>query len=333
MVINLIIYLLKNLLKLIRHLFWLGLWVFGLAILLWLPLRWWPGDRLRPVQMLNYFMPWLLVALTPALIMAATARRLKLMMVLAISTLAIALNFAPLFLPRLDVALAGNTSLQVMSYNLLYRNQNLTDALAIIRQEQPDILLLQEVTPEIAKTFQTLHDIYPDGPAHYAYDPPSGQATISRYPILQVEIAREKGRILKVQVDTPGGLINVWNVHPNTPHNWPRHYHQLTALAGDIAGVEGPLIVGGDFNTTYHSEVYRLINRQLSNAQWDAGWGFGFTFPANTPRIRAVPILTPVIRIDHIFHNDYFFAQRAETLASAGGSDHLPIVAEFSLVK
>jgi endonuclease/exonuclease/phosphatase family metal-dependent hydrolase len=40
-----------------------------------------------------------------------------------------------------------------------------------------------------------------------------------------------------------------------------------------------------------------------------------------------------MVRIDHIFVTDHFFVHRAATVATAGGSDHRPVIAELSLVK
>ena len=41
----------------------------------WLGLRWYPGDRWLPIRLGNYFAPWLLLALFPALAMILLARR------------------------------------------------------------------------------------------------------------------------------------------------------------------------------------------------------------------------------------------------------------------
>jgi endonuclease/exonuclease/phosphatase family metal-dependent hydrolase len=87
--------------------------------------------------------------------------------------------------------------------------------------------------------------------------------------------------------------------------------------------------VGGDFNTTDQSEGYHLLAQHLKNAHWEAGWGFGFSFPANQPRFKRIPILTPVVRIDHIFYSSHFLAHSATTLSDSGGSDHLPVIAEL----
>jgi endonuclease/exonuclease/phosphatase (EEP) superfamily protein YafD len=151
MLLTVLIQSLKYAFALIMRLFWISLWIIGLSLLLWYPLRWWPGDRLQPVRMLNYFMPWLMVVLVPGLLVAGLARRIRLVATLALPTILIGLNFAPLFLPRFNYALASNTTLKVMSYNVLYRNHDLAAIVSIIRQEQPDILLLQEVTPTIAE--------------------------------------------------------------------------------------------------------------------------------------------------------------------------------------
>jgi vancomycin resistance protein VanJ len=345
-------------------LFWKGLGLFGLGLLGWYALRWWLGDHFLPVRLFNYFMPWLLVGLLPALVVAGLARHKWVALALAAPTLVIGLTFAPLFLPRPESVLAailplgrvscvtcqvsGNnfhttngalqgqetTPLKVMSYNVWYRNENVAAMTGLIRREQPDILLLQELSPAMVRRLKDeLVDLYPEGQLHLAYEPEVYQGIISRYRLTPVDFAYDKGRTQRVMVATPGGPIAVWNVHPNTPLSWPRQYWQLSALTDDIATTDGPLIVGGDFNTTDQSETYQLINQYLQNAHWEAGWGFGFTFPAHQPRFREIPILTPVIRIDHIFYSPHFFAHNARTLTESGGSDHLPVTAELSWVR
>ena len=280
-------------------------------------------------------MPWLLILLIPGLIMAGLAYQRWLVAVLAIPTLFIGLTFAPLFLPRLSTVLATGAPLKVMSYNVLCCNKNVSALAKIIRQEQPDILLLQELRPKVAPALKTvLADLYPDGQLYLAYEPEVMQAVLSRYPLIPLSVEVKKGRVQKVTVAMPAGPIAVWNIHPSTPRPWPRQYRQFSALADDIAAVEGPLIVGGDFNTTDQSETYRLVSQHLSNAHWEAGWGFGFTFPANLPYpVNDLPVATPIFRIDHIFFSHHFFARSARTLSASGDSDHFPIVAELSLVR
>lgn len=316
------------------RLVWLGLWLFGLGILLWLPMRRWPGDVFWPVQIGNYLMPWLLLGLIPGLLIAVLMRRTWLALVLAAPTVFILANYAPLFLPRSNLVLAGSEHVKVMSFNVWWRNQNLDRAINIIRQENPDILLLQEVTPDFVDKIRTgwAADL-PSGQLNVVADGMLRQAVISRYPLELIKGAYGEGRVLKVKVNTPGGSMQVWNVHLKQPIFWREHRWQVTTLINDSQHVSGPLILGGDFNTTDQSEMYRLISRHLHNAHWEAGWGFGFSFPAHGPTVKGVPILTPLIRIDHLFYNDYLFAHNAQTVTKFGGSDHYPVVAEFSLIK
>lgn len=323
-------------LKIGRVLFWTALWLFGLSLWIWYPLRWWPGDDLRLVQFLNYFMPWLLVGLVPSVGIAALARRTRLLLALAVPTLVIMLSYAPLFLPRPRIASAGNTPLKVMSYNVLVINRNVPAMADVIRQQQPDILLLQELTPRVARELQPyLAALYPDQNFYFAHDFDTYQAILSRYPLSPVENPIQEGRAQQVRVQTPGGPVQVWNVHLTQPIRWQRHTRQVEALVQAASNVVEPLILGGDFNTTEQSEMYYYLNEHLRNAHWEAGWGFGFTFPATDLRIRrrTIPVPAPLIRIDHLFHNDGFYVKKAGTLPVSGGSDHLPIVAEFLQVR
>lgn len=324
----------KQLFSFILHLGRAGLWAFALAVLGWYLLRWWPGDRFWPVRLGNFIMPWLLAGLLPGLLAAALARRVWLAAALALPALFIGVTYAPLFLPRGSVALAEQHPITVMSYNVWGRNRNTAAITGVVGQVRPDILLLQEVKPAAARKIKTsLSGLYPRGELFWVYEPAIGQAVASRYPVVSSTAEPQKGRVQKVVLRTPAGPVAVWNVHTNHPFPWSRQYRQLAALTADIAAEDMPLIVGGDFNTTDQSETYRLVNRYLRNAHWDAGWGFGFSFPARTRLVKKLPLLTPVVRIDHIFYSNHFFARSARTLTRAGGSDHFPVVAEFSLTR
>ena len=319
--------------RLIKFAIVTGLWIFGLGLLIWYPLRWWPGDRLAPVQLLNYLAPWLLLALLPAVITAAVFKRLWLGLTLVIPTVLILFTYAPLFLPRSSVALADNNHYKVMSYNIWQNNKNLPASIDLIIRENPDILLLQEARPNVAKRIQAdWQAIYPNRLLHLEYDIKMKQAIISRFPITPLHNEFNEGRAQKVIINTPGGPLNVWNVHTSQPILWRKHYRQVERLANSIDRTSGPLLVAGDFNTTEQAEVYSLIDSRLQNAHWNAGWGFGFSFPAHRPNVRGVRVPVSVIRIDHIFHNEALFTHTAGTLSEAGGSDHYPIVAELSLI-
>lgn len=315
--------------------FWLALWLFSLGVLASYLMRWWPGDRLLPVRLTNYGMPWLLFGLAPGLIVAILARRQWLAVSFALPTILIMLNYAPLFLPRPALVLAGNEPFKVMSHNVWSRYRDLTPLINLIKQEQPDILLLQEVgSYQAPQLEEALADLYPEAPLYFVYEVELEQAVASRYPLTVLGAYPKKGNALEVLAETPDGPLTIWNIHPSSRRGWYRRHNQIANLVSeDIANAAGPIILGGDFNTTDQTQTYRLVDEYLNNAHWETGWGFGFTFPAPTREFRGEISFPSLVRIDHIFYSDHFFAHKAGTLPNSGSSDHLPIVATLSRVK
>lgn len=314
----------------ISSLFWMSLWFFGLVVLISFCLRWWPGDQLRNVRLLNYIMPWLLIGLVPALIIAGLSGRNRLAATLFAPIILIILNFLPLFLNcKKDVNFNGRP-LKVMSYNVWQENRNISAVAEVIKKEHPDILLLQEINKgRIQILIEELKTLYSDGKPHLAYAPQMLQAVVSRYPMTPLEASLHKGRAQEVRLATPFGPITVINIHAYK-FGWLRRHQQMTALLGeDVATAKNPVILGGDFNTSDQSQTYRLVDRYLKNAHWDAGCGFGFTFPSSSSRLKRKFSIPPLIRIDHIFYSSQFIPRNARTLNKSGGSDHLPVVAEF----
>jgi vancomycin resistance protein VanJ len=331
--------LLKRFRSIVFLIFWPGLWVCGLGTFLLYPVRWLSGDLFDLIRLSTYITPWFLLFLVPAMVVAGSARRPRLLAILAIPTLLIGFTFAPLFLPRRVAAPPANAlPLKVMSYNL-HAIQDTQGIARIIRQEQPDLLLVQELHPGLVSlSLDALADLYPELYVEVVSQPEVRfvQAVVSRYPLKEVSAEFEKGRVQKVKVETPAGEIAVWNVHFLPPFLVPptRHDQQAIALAADIATVETPLIVAGDFNATELSTTYKLINRHLRNAHWEVGGGFGFSFPAPPYTLYDLPLnIGPLYRIDHIFYSQHFRASAAQTVPNGGGSDHFPVVAQLWLVK
>jgi len=319
-----------------RNLFWLVLWLTGLCLILLYPLRWLFGDSLRPVRMISYITPWLLIPSLPMLIIAGMRRRTWLSIVLATATLANILTFAHLFLPRQQaVPSPDGLTLKIMSYNL-HGILGIDGIVEVIRREKPDVLLLQECSPALASpSFHGLDDLYPELYVD-ADSKDTGQAIFSRYPLKQISVEFDTGRTQKVMIEMPSGSIAIWNTHPIPPFLVPpqKYDAQISALAAEISKATGPLIVGGDFNATDQSEAYRKIHRYLEDAFGEAGQGFGFTYPAPPYTFMDMNLQTgPLWRIDYIFHSPDFMVTSARTLTNAGGSDHFPILVEVSRIE
>jgi endonuclease/exonuclease/phosphatase family metal-dependent hydrolase len=209
-------------------------------------------------------------------------------------------------------------------------NKNLSAVAKVIKQEKPDILLLQEIRSNGIQTIKnSLGKLYSNGILHIAYGPKIMQAVISRYALKEIEASPEKARAQKVIINTPYGFISVINIHAYK-YGWKhRHLQIKKLLEEEIIAEKGPLILGGDFNTNEQSQSYQMVNKYLQNAHWRVGCGFGFTYPARLSFSRKKFPIFPMIRIDHIFYNNHFIKHSARTIYESGGSDHFPVIADF----
>ncbi|MFQ5613344.1 MAG: endonuclease/exonuclease/phosphatase family protein [Anaerolineae bacterium] len=302
------------------------LWLWAIWLLAWQVLRWWPGDRWWPVAISNYFTPWILLTLIPALALTLLTRQRSLSLALALSALVIGVRLTPLFLFKSSTPADAGT-LKVMTFNIHKRNDDIEGIIKLVLEEEPDVIALQELTTASAE------QLLPALEARYPYHTLRsgryiwGQGLLSRYPFEQTSPLPSYNYQSTV-LATPQGPVTFFNIHTPTPFDWERQHRAVQSLAGQIAGIEGPLIVVGDFNTTDQAENYGLVRRYLQDAFHESGWGFGFSFPARPRRIRW---LRPLVRIDYIFHSEHFVSQDTRVLEDNAGSDHRPVVSTLSL--
>jgi vancomycin resistance protein VanJ len=76
-----------------------------------------------------------------------------------------------------------------------------------------------------------------------------------------------------------------------------------------------------DCNLTDTSQAYPQMAQGLSDSFAQVGWGFGHTFQGEEWKF-------PLQRLDYIWHTDRLNAIDAY-VGKDGGSDHLPILANF----
>lgn len=328
----------------------LGLSAFYFAALFgWLLLYLLLGDGLGYLGLANslavyFFLPLPLVALVA---WRAGSRWLRL------ASLAGALVFAwlwgPLFWPNSDMTVDG-PELRVMTFNVLGRAGDPQAVLAAIQAEDADLLFLQEVTPDMAWLIDNeLSEAYP----YQVLKPDSGargMGVISRYPL------EEKGADLDgrwtgppqvLEMQWGGQRITLVNIHTRpTGSLWPRwvratfdhRQEDIARLTDFVAGLAGPVIVGGDANMTHLNTAYKMLNQQLGDVWWQAGSGLGHTFPgpvdADDWATRVSYFMVPpwLVRIDYVFISDDWQATEAWLAEFRGGSDHRGVVTELALV-
>ncbi len=93
-----------------------------------------------------------------------------------------------------------------------------------------------------------------------------------------------------------------------------RRAYQAEKVASHIANSPYPVILGGDFNDTPSSYVYRQFSKNLSDAFRNRGRGLGQTYIG----------FSPSFRIDYIMHSNKFKTLQYHT-GEQEYSDHYPI--------
>jgi vancomycin resistance protein VanJ len=310
-------------------------WSFSLWMILWNVFRLWPGERFWAVALTNYFAPWFLMALFVIAIVMALFHQKHLLIASLIAVLLVSIRFIPLFVKNLPTTPSGQT-FKVMSFNLYKHNQDLGGIFSMIKEEDPDIIALQELVPEVAEgLLKEFESQYPYHTLH-SDDPVEGQGLMSKYELMGVSTVPNY-RFLSAKFDFPQGEIVILNVHvPKITYwRWSRAWQNQRDFNQDLlaqtSDVQSPVLVVGDFNTTFLSENYALLTQELTDSFADSGRGFGFTYPAREKLGIRLP--WPLVRIDFIFHNEYLLSHETRVLTSGGGSDHRPVISILSVLE
>ena len=327
-------------------------WLYVLGVLAWALTYFLAGDRILYFEFINALAVYLFIPL-PLLLIYAWRRNNRGMKLASGAMLVVFIVlWGPLFFPNVTPVPIERVTLKVMTYNLQGNAGDVNDSIAAIRAEDADVVLLQEVTYEVAAALEKgLAENYPWqnlDPREYA----NGMGILSKLPIkiLNYEWTdRWNGWPQVIQVSVRSRPITLINVHlhasrPTLPSlvektaaNRERNTATLLDVISQVSEV-GPVILAGDFNVTHLSSVYRTITTQLDDAWMQAGFGFGHTFPtdAQPPGLLAwkygIPIPQEVVRIDYIFHTADMVAIEAYRGVNLGGSDHRSLVTVLGIM-
>jgi endonuclease/exonuclease/phosphatase (EEP) superfamily protein YafD len=204
---------------------------------------------------------------------------------------------------------------------------------AMLRAAGADLIGLQEVTAAQAAALEhDLADLYPYRVLYGEGIP--GKGLLSKFPLHAVERLQLYPRRpdLRATVELEGGSVLCIVAHPRPPgFHWNGFYMnaqsrtQIAALIA-LATAGPPAILLGDFNLTELTRLYNQIRcAGLIDAFQAAGRGAGWTLPT---RYYALP-LTPMLRIDYIWHTPHLHATAA-WVGRNSGSDHLPVLARLA---
>jgi vancomycin resistance protein VanJ len=232
------------------------------------------------------------------------------------------------------------SSLRVFSFNALARNASYAEVTERIRAADADLVAVQELSPGMADAISAaLGDLYPYSALHPWRDP-RGIGLWSRYPMREeetftLELWENWGQHVVIEVD--GQTLHVINVHL-----WPigtldrrqfarslaRQHVQAAELHSQAQQFDEPLLVVGDFNASPTNETYSTVSESLNDVWREAGSGPGFTWPAPGTISDWV---RPFLRIDYMWVRGPVTPLEIQIMPAIPGSDHLPLVADFTL--
>ncbi len=221
---------------------------------------------------------------------------------------------------------AGSNTLTVYSANLWARNEDVAAITRSIEQADADVVMLIELGDAPAAQLDTILTAYPHRVSTPRKDRPSGAARsviASRLPLRRVRDADGQGlAALVAQAETPLGPISLIAVHMTRPWPFQHPYGQISQaqrLAGLRAGLEGPVVVAGDFNSVSSGRIGRQIKAEtglIPAPAWSGTWH------------SALPAFLG-ITIDHVWRSpDLALVERR--LGQKAGSDHRPVIVRLS---
>jgi endonuclease/exonuclease/phosphatase family metal-dependent hydrolase len=212
----------------------------------------------------------------------------------------------------------------------------------VLKQIDADVVALQEVVgmDEAAREHNQVHAIAEElgydfriGENRRLRGGAYGNAVLSRLPILHdrnhdLTWRRYEPRgCLEVIIkpDHSETALQIFNVHLGTGF-FERRYqaHRLFEVIAGNSTMTSPRVVLGDFNEWTRGVTTKLLSYHLNSAEPEQRLG----------RARTYPGVFPLLHLDHVYYNSSLKLDRITVHRSRlalAASDHLPIVAEFTL--
>ena len=230
---------------------------------------------------------------------------------------------------------AGNL-LRLLIFNVRYDNRPSDELLELVRETDPDVILLVEPTGWWKDRLSPLEQSHP----HTILQPQENHYGVLLYSRLELSEPQVLFRVdpevpsVRAAVRLPSGeRIVLHGLHPKPPglkrnqaeerEDSDQRDAELLTVAREVA--ENPrmaVIVAGDFNDVAWSHTTRLFQRLSGLLDPRVGRGLYNTYKAGSPIAR--------FPLDHVFASEHFRLVGMRVLPPTG-SDHHPVLVVLSL--
>ncbi|WP_395019385.1 endonuclease/exonuclease/phosphatase family protein [Dongia sp.] len=314
--------------RLAAGLLWLGLWLlFAAAALPWLAAWPWPPAARAWLTVIENLRLLLLTAVSVIAVAGLLMWRGRLVIA---SCFVAALCGTPVIasIQGQPPVAVETPQLKVVAFNIWTRNRALDRIMAYLREEQPDIVFLEELTEKHKQAFAALKDLYPTQVTCHQSTIDCETLLLSRFPARSWRAGRIDGALPSAaiaELDIDGRTLTAVAVHVVWPFPMAgadAQREQLLHLARSLEAFDGPLLVGGDFNGGAWVRNQRDFRERTGLV---AEPGYHPTWPALPIKGRDVPEWLR-LPIDHVFSRGGPVVIAAE-VGPELGSDHLPLMA------
>lgn len=214
---------------------------------------------------------------------------------------------------------------RLLQMNLRFDNAEPGKVLSMIGRIKPDVITLDEVSEMWAQKLHLLSSAYPHRIVCTIRNNAGGVAILSLRPFGTERAPRciDGGTFAIANVDFGGRLVEVGALHLHWP--WPfDQSDQIDGLAAPLGEMAATAILAGDLNATpWSAAARRVAEAGAFQPVRLAGPTWLYRRLPETLRFAGLPI-------DQIFAKGDVTVHSARTLEAAG-SDHLPVLVEFSL--
>jgi len=217
----------------------------------------------------------------------------------------------------------SSASIKLMQANVLQSNENYQKVLKTIAEVGPDVLVVQELTPEFKEATTSLEHVYPYWRVE-ARVGGGGMGIFSRYPMTDIQVLtldQSTHLAILARLEIAGRSVALLGLHPTTPVTREKFKNRTLQFEKAVAlmnAINGPRVLIGDLNTAMWSPYFSDLVRDSGLRDTRLGFGIKTSWPVPVPSFLRIPI-------DHCLLSDDFQVTNVE-VGSSIGSDHLPLV-------
>lgn len=214
---------------------------------------------------------------------------------------------------------------RVMLVNVHYQTKDFARLVHQIRDTAPDVLVLEEATPECLQTIskEFFRFRYKEG---QVFNDTRGMYLLSKWPLEKARVSFLQDNLapqIVANVFWEGKPITVIASHPCPPVSaslYDLREAQIKQIIDAKNDCLKSIIVVGDLNTTSWSASFDRLVTSLNLVNSQRGFGVCPSWPAPLPLFQ--------IPLDHILFSPDLKIQYRAVLPDIG-SDHLPVIADF----